>query len=73
MKKFSFRNLFKRISTWVAVAGSSASAFLIWYATQVPRVQDAVPDLLVTVAAVLSVAVVIGVPAATSYRQKKLQ
>jgi len=71
-KRFDFSNLFKKISFWVAGLVSSAGAFLAWYITQPEVVQASVPDWLVTYSSLIVMLNVVGVPLATSFKQKNL-
>lgn len=69
--KFDFRDLFKRISTWVGLVTGSAMSVLSWYFTQPPEVQQHIPTTLIAVCSWLSaIGSAVGVPLATSFRQK---
>lgn len=70
--RFDFSNLFKKLSFWVAGLVSSAGAFLAWHITQPEVVQASVPTWLVTYASLIVMLNVIGVPLATSFKQKNL-
>ena len=73
MKTFDFKNLFSRISTWIAGLVSAAGAFLAWYLIQPEAVQTSIPGWLVTYASLIVMFNVIGVPLATSFKQKNLE
>ena len=72
VKRFDFSNLFKKISFWVAGVVSSAGAFLAWYLVQPEAVQNSLPPWLVTYASLIVMLNVVGVPLATSFKQKNL-
>lgn len=71
-ERFDFKNLFKKISFWVAGIVSSAGAYLAWYLVQPETVQNSMPSWLVTYASLIVMLNVVGVPLATSFKQKNL-
>lgn len=72
-RRFDFTKVLKRASTYVAALVTSAGAVLVWYTQQPPQIQDSVPGWLISIASVISLIGVIGVPLATSYSQKNIK
>lgn len=70
MKRFDFKSLLKRLSTWVAALGTAGGSILTWYVAQPPAVQQTVPAWLLTAASIASLITLVGVPMATSFRQR---
>ena len=69
--KFTFKHLFKRASTWLAIVSSSAMAVITWFYAQPLEVQQNIPSVVITVCSWFALlGTVIGVPLATSYQQK---
>ena len=69
-KTFDFSYLFRRISTWLALASLSATAGLGAYALMPGRAQDLFPDWALMALAAVAVGSAIGTPIATSFQQK---
>lgn len=70
--KFSFENVTKRISTWLATVSASAAAGLAAYAVMPARAQDAFPEWTLTALGICAVGSALLVPLATSFKQKSL-
>ena len=71
--KFSFENVTKRISTWLATVSASSAAGLAAYAVMPARAQDAFPEWTLTALGICAVGSALLVPVATSFKQAKLQ
>lgn len=72
-KKFDFKKVLKRASTWAAALVTSAGAVLTWYIAQPPQIQETIPTWLISGASMVTLLGVILVPLATSYSQQNLK
>lgn len=67
-----FKNVLRRWSTWLATLSASSVAGLLTYATLPARIQDQVPDFVLTAMAGVAIVASMAVPIATSVKQKSL-
>lgn len=71
--KFTFKHLFKRLSTWASILSTSAIGTLGWYFSQPAEVQATIPSSLIALCSWVAFIGTALVPIATSYRQKSLK
>lgn len=71
--RFDFYRWTARISTWLAAISASCAAGLGAYAIMPMRAQDAFPEWALVALGVTSVVAALGVPIATSFKQKPKQ
>ncbi|GAB3305662.1 hypothetical protein [Luteimonas notoginsengisoli] len=69
-QRFDFSFLFKRISTWCALASLSATAALLTYNAWPQRLQDLTADWVLIALGAIGMGAAFLTPIATSYQQK---
>lgn len=72
-KRWDWRCVWVRLSTWLAIASASATAGLGAYALMPDRVQALFPDWALIALGGVAVGAAVLVPVATSFRQRGLE
>lgn len=72
-QRWDWSHVWGRLSTWLAIAAASATSGLGAYALMPERAQALFPDWALVALGAVAVGAAIGVPVATSFRQRGLE